>query len=222
MPKSTFFNLSEDKRERIMEASIDEFAEYSYHNGSINRIVESAGIAKGSFYQYFEDKKDIFKYILEISAEKKLIYLAHIMKEMPKMDFFEVTRELYIAGLRFAKERPKLSAIANDFVKNSDSKLKEEILGENVHKSNRIFQDLLTKGIEEGEIDSSIDVELISHIITSLSISVSEYFIKEIKEEDDDEIMVLIDKMLAFIKDGIRSKKSINRNTGRGIEDRFY
>ena len=58
MPKETFFNLPEEKREAILDIVIKEFSDNDYKNVSVSRIVKRAGIAKGSFYQYFEDKKD--------------------------------------------------------------------------------------------------------------------------------------------------------------------
>jgi TetR/AcrR family transcriptional regulator len=65
MPKPTFFNLTDDKRQRLIDLAIEEFAENDYDLASISKIVAQAGIAKGSFYQYFEDKKDLYQYLLE-------------------------------------------------------------------------------------------------------------------------------------------------------------
>lgn len=60
MPKQTFFNLPEEKRNHIIEVSIDEFAKAPYQNISINHLIRSMNIPTGSFYQYFEDKKDLY------------------------------------------------------------------------------------------------------------------------------------------------------------------
>jgi len=51
MPKQTFFNLPEEKREMVFNAAVEEFAEHGLKNASTNRIVKNSGIAKGSFYQ---------------------------------------------------------------------------------------------------------------------------------------------------------------------------
>ena len=53
MPKDTFFNLSEEKSTLIEDAALNEFAEHGFDNASINRIVEKADIAKGSFLSIF-------------------------------------------------------------------------------------------------------------------------------------------------------------------------
>ena len=64
MPKKTFFNLPEEKRNRILNGAREEFAHKPYQNVSINRLIEAMDIPIGSFYQYFEDKKDIYFYLL--------------------------------------------------------------------------------------------------------------------------------------------------------------
>lgn len=71
MPKDTFFRLPEEKKKRIMEAADREFFSRSYAEASINRIIKDAEIPRGSFYQYFEDKKDLFLYA--ISEQVKVI-----------------------------------------------------------------------------------------------------------------------------------------------------
>ena len=64
MPTSTFFNLPPPKRERLLRAAEEEFSRKPFNEVSINRIVQAAEIPRGSFYQYFADKTDLFRYIL--------------------------------------------------------------------------------------------------------------------------------------------------------------
>ncbi len=47
MPKQTFLNLRSDKRKLIFNCALEEFAQYSFDQASINRIVEGSRIAKG-------------------------------------------------------------------------------------------------------------------------------------------------------------------------------
>ena len=61
MPKDTFYNLPDEKRALIEDVAMREFATCGYDKASISRIVDTCGISKGSFYQYFLDKKDLFK-----------------------------------------------------------------------------------------------------------------------------------------------------------------
>ena len=65
MPKQTFFNLPSEKREVILEAARQEFSEVTLQEASIANIIKRAQIPRGSFYQYFEDKDDLFLYLVE-------------------------------------------------------------------------------------------------------------------------------------------------------------
>ena len=64
MPKQTFFNLPNEKKENLINAAIKEFSRAPLFEASITNIIKDAGIPRGSFYQYFEDKEDVFFFIL--------------------------------------------------------------------------------------------------------------------------------------------------------------
>lgn len=65
MPTSAFFNLSTSKKEEILKAAKEEFANNLYENASINKIIKSIDMPRGTFYLYFENKEDIYSYIFE-------------------------------------------------------------------------------------------------------------------------------------------------------------
>ena len=65
----TFRRLAADKQQRITQTAVDEFCEKGYHGASINAMVERLGIAKGSIFQYFGDKKGLFSFIFERCLE---------------------------------------------------------------------------------------------------------------------------------------------------------
>ena len=61
MPKETFMNLPDVKKNKIIRAAKKEFERVPYEQASIKNIVEDANIARGSFYQYFESKEDLLR-----------------------------------------------------------------------------------------------------------------------------------------------------------------
>ena len=75
MPKSTFYNLPKEKQDKVLEAARKEFFRAEDGEILIKNIVVDAKIPRGSFYQYFEDKEDAIKYIIQkfILAEEELI-----------------------------------------------------------------------------------------------------------------------------------------------------
>lgn len=74
MCTETFLRLPEEKRNRFLEAAWEEFTSVPFEEASINKIVRRARIPRGSFYQYFSDKEDLFFYI-----QKSM--LGHFMAE---------------------------------------------------------------------------------------------------------------------------------------------
>lgn len=72
MIHQTFFRLPEEKRVRILASAHREFTQNIYEKSSINRILDEAKIPKGSFYQYFDDKSDLF-YLCISSVYEKII-----------------------------------------------------------------------------------------------------------------------------------------------------
>lgn len=65
MPSNTFLNLSEEKQKKLLDAAKKEFSLHLLEDVSINQIIKNAGISRGSFYMYFEDKEDLYSYFLK-------------------------------------------------------------------------------------------------------------------------------------------------------------
>lgn len=53
------------RRQRLVDCAKDTFANKGYHETSISEIVRQAGIARSTFYQYFDSKLHLFESILE-------------------------------------------------------------------------------------------------------------------------------------------------------------
>lgn len=64
MPSETFFRLSASKQERIMDAIKEEIAKAPFENFSIGNVIKNCNISRGSFYQYFNNKEDIYMYLI--------------------------------------------------------------------------------------------------------------------------------------------------------------
>ena len=71
MPRPTFFNIAEEKRRRIIAVSLDEFARHPYDLASLSRIIRRTRISKGSLYQYFDDKVELYFWLLDESARRR-------------------------------------------------------------------------------------------------------------------------------------------------------
>ena len=97
MPTATFFRLPEEKRKRLIDACWAELAQVRFTDVSINRIITAAHIPRGSFYQYFTDKEDLIRYLLEDLRQYFTTLLRNILVEA-KGDLFALP---LMAGIIF-------------------------------------------------------------------------------------------------------------------------
>lgn len=64
MPTEQFNRLPERKKNTIQRAAMKEFARVPFEKVSINQIIQTASISRGSFYTYFDGKQDLANYLV--------------------------------------------------------------------------------------------------------------------------------------------------------------
>jgi AcrR family transcriptional regulator len=203
MPKDTFFNLPEDKRTLICNVAIDEFAAYPFDQASINRIVAKSGIAKGSFYQYFEDKQDLFLYVMQLITEEKLNYISPVTHNPDEHDIFTLIRELFLSGIQFANEHPRYIAISKKLLANQEAPIFKAVKADTWPYSFALFETLLENAIARGEVRADLDIKMFGYLITSLNAVVIEYYSEFVSQTVDESMIETVDKFIDFLKNGI-------------------
>ena len=99
----------EKTRTRILEAAEQVFADHGFHDASIVKITEAAGIGQGTFYLYFASKKDVFDEVVRDLNRR----VRHAMKEASSRGATRIEAELlgFGAYFRFTSEHPALYRI---------------------------------------------------------------------------------------------------------------
>ena len=167
MPHQTFFNLPDKKREAITDLAIAEFSSHDYDSASITKIVKQAKIAKGSLYQYFEDKKELYLYLVDLASKEKLAFLQQASPPENKMAFFPYLRWLFSVGTKFDLTHPALSQIINRAVY-GDVPFREEVLAMTQASSTEYIKQLVQQGVEQGDIATDIKPEMAVFTINTL------------------------------------------------------
>ena len=94
MPSSTFLNLPAEKQEKLLEAATREFSRKPFNEASINQIVKDAGIPRGSFYMYCQDKEALFRYLLQGYMDQLTMVMEELLLQR-QGDVFEMLLGLY-------------------------------------------------------------------------------------------------------------------------------
>ena len=203
MPKQTFFNLREEKRQSIEKAALEEFAEYGFDSSNMNRIVEQSNISKGSFYQYFEDKKDLYLHLINTLFQKKLHVVEPVMQSYKEHSFSHNLAELFHLGLEWSENDPLLHRLGEDF--STMQHLMPEFIQKYKPDAMDIYLCLLTHAKETGELREDIDIPITSTFISAL---INQTTINLMSQPSTKKKRVaIINELLAFIGRAILKSK---------------
>jgi AcrR family transcriptional regulator len=180
MPKDTFFNLPEEKRERLLNIALDEFAHRPYKAASVSRIVDKAGIAKGSFYQYFENKQDLYRYLLDIAVQTKREFVESQQAPDPTMDIFAYLSWLLRQSVRFELAYPHLTQLGYRAVY-QDNHLPGQVIEQAKANSLTYFRSLVTQGIAQNSIDPNLDPEVAAFVFNAVFSELGRFLLTQLE-----------------------------------------
>lgn len=187
MPKETFFNLNEEKQEKIMRTAISEFLNRGFEKGNIGDIAKNAGVAKGSMYQYFENKKELFLFSVQWSMEfvmKKYNKYMNIKDtDINIFDlFYQNSKEMW---LKLRDEREIVIFIEDVFLGKYNS-LTDESMAYMMKVSDEYLFKLIQDGKDNGYIRKDIDDKILSLFITGVSMKIKEYLMNKARAAGED------------------------------------
>lgn len=118
---SKFYKLKTDKQKRIINAAIKEFVENGYEKASTNEIIKEAGISKGSLFNYFNSKKELYLFLFEYVG--KIIDKIYNEIDLNETDFFNRLRDVGMIKFETMKKYP----LAFDFLKTVSQEGADEV-----------------------------------------------------------------------------------------------
>lgn len=154
MPSSTFNKLSKEKKIRIIKAATKEFSNYTLMDASINRIIKDACISRGSFYMYFQDIQDIYKYTISIFTKKiEEAFQKFLAKN--KGDLFQSLIDIYDYIIETGTKKANRAICKKIFINLSLPSMHQAI----EKKESPIFQDAM-KLIETAKLNIEHEEEI--------------------------------------------------------------
>lgn len=162
MPTETWWNLPEEKRTRITDVAIAEFGARGFSAGSLNVIAREAGIAKGSLFQYFEDKLDLFATVCEEGSSR--IEAAAIGGVDPEAPFFELLRDIVFRWLTYFRTHPLERAMAFATANEIDPHARAAVRS----VANEHYVKGLTPLVEIARVRGELRVDVTSEFVVSM------------------------------------------------------
>jgi AcrR family transcriptional regulator len=166
MPTSTFFALPAERRDRLVREAIAEFSERTYAEASLSQIAQRSKIAKGSFYQYFEDKLDLYRWLVTDEAPRhKREFVGAVARTG---DFWADLESFIERGMAFLVEHPRLArltAAAADPTATVDVRGLHKLICEAGIDELRA---LLARGVSGGAIQSGLDLDVATRLVAAI------------------------------------------------------
>lgn len=176
MSKDRPLTIPKEKRNKIINISLLEFAQHSYRAASVSRIVEKVGIAKGNMYQYFKNKKGLYLYLIDFITNRKLSYLDRHLDSSIE-DFYILYKQMIFLAVKYDLENLEKSLFTYNASHNrnhNDKEMREIAMNISEKKRNFLKKYVITAR-ERGQIRKDIDVDLITCTIDQISSNLGVY-----------------------------------------------
>ncbi|MCD6532682.1 MAG: TetR/AcrR family transcriptional regulator [Deltaproteobacteria bacterium] len=190
--------VPDDPRKRvkylaIIEAALEAFSEYGYHDCPVSKIAQKANVADGTIYLYFANKEEV---LVSVFQEK----INRLIRDIEKLttdcsDAWEKIEVLIRYHLTNMGNDPVLANFLQIQLRQSSSKIRQGI-AEPLRKFYRLIESFVADGQKEGVIDSSLNANIarkvifgsIDEVVSCWVLSRRRY---DLKERIDDVVYIL-------------------------------
>jgi TetR/AcrR family transcriptional regulator len=170
----TFQNLTADKQEDVVRESLREFALHGYEVASLSNVITRLGLAKGSFYRYFESKQALYLFLLENCTALRLQFDSeHVDSTLG--DLSGLLMEHYGAKIKFDKQFPLHSAFLYSVLQEKNNDELRDIHLENKQKILQVTQKVIAGLAKNKAIRKGVDINVLSFMIADMQVMILNY-----------------------------------------------
>lgn len=213
LPNKTFFNLPEDRQNEIIDICVEEFARHDFESASLNKIIENLGIAKGSFYRYFNSKKDLLYFLIDVIFGRQIEYVMNYSDYEHTYAGEDLSQKVVYRFLDFHFRYINYSSfifscVINNYVDEHQPALRG--------KAHSIILELQNKGIMRNDVDIDIiefnlfrNLALFRNfVISKLNLSLDEFINDPLAyDRYKPKIIELTDQFYSLLAYGLKKKK---------------
>jgi AcrR family transcriptional regulator len=166
MPRATWANLDAGRRDRVLHAAMAEFGRHGYSGGSLNVIARQAGVAKGSLFQYFDDKFDFFAHVAEQTSLRVYEAMLPTLREPAAgQSFVEHFVGLVDVWIAYMADHPLERGVTAATTMELDPEVRRAVR-EPVHRLYaQGLRPLLQAGVDSGEFRADADLDALLSLL---------------------------------------------------------
>jgi len=204
MPSDTWWNLELPKRQFIIDACLTEFAAHNMESASLSTIVKELGIAKGSIYQYFTDKEELYLFILKYAHDQLVTQLRNRIPiaVFAQGDMFTILRHYLYVMLDLQQLYPREYTFIQRAIRDSGSQLAAaKAIGTSMQTA--FVEDLIQTAIANRSIRDDIASEVLEFLVHTIISATSEYLYAH-PTADSTQVIHFFDQLVVLLDQGMR------------------
>jgi AcrR family transcriptional regulator len=168
MPKAIFGKLPQEKKDRVLAAATDLFAERGFHRTEMDEIARQAGVSKGSLYNYFKSKDELFLYICNTGIQG---FRETVWREIsPHLDIYQQVDELFRRQVPLILAHPQNFQIYLNLASSGMRRFADRYTQKGEEFGAQRLKALLEEGRTRGIVRRDLDVSHMAFLIHSLSL----------------------------------------------------
>jgi AcrR family transcriptional regulator len=162
--RDTWRNLSDEKRGRVTKAAIAEFARRGFAAGSMNVIAREAGVSKGSLFQYFDDKLDLFATISSVANEDlRVAVLGDV--DVERDPLFPSLRRMATRWIAYFREHPVERAAGFATAHEIDDDARAAVRRVTNAGFVEVLRPMVCRARDRGELRPGVDVDQVVSMV---------------------------------------------------------
>lgn len=174
MPQKTFMNLSKERQKEIMDTCLKEFALHNYNEVSLSKIIAKLGLAKGSFYRYFESKRELYEYLVEYAKELNVGLFEKTLQD-PGDDILSAWSRFYLHAAKLDNEDPAFGGFGYKVSQERDNVVLGNVALKSKMRGLEVLKELFVEQQKKGNIRDDLDVDQMIYTLLQVQEGVMDY-----------------------------------------------
>lgn len=200
MARHRFYKLPPEEQQAIVRVAFDEFATRGFNAASLNRIIDAAGVSKGSMYYYFDGKEDLYAHVTRIALGRLFDVAGPFPVPIDREPdaFWATLEDHYLRLMGALAASPQTAALARDWLLASGSPVLQQAQKEMEQASLPWFERVLAAGQRVRAIRKDVPQGLLIAVVFGMGQAMDAWLVTQ--QSDEQALRELVRLLFGMIR----------------------
>jgi len=199
-PTQRFDKLDPDRREQLLDTAAREFADNGYESASLQRVIEKAGISKGSLYYYFENKADLFTSVLSKLTRALMAKYAFDIKTLTAEDYWQRIEDTVHSLVRVIFEQPLVLGVLRAWYSLPPSARGEPLVASMYGSMRGWIGELVVHGQRLGVVRTDLPASLLVEVLLAAGEAIDRWGLAHMDQLSTDDMSDVTNKTMDMFR----------------------